>query len=300
MAHTPQGRRCASISECNACAQDRTHSIAFHTQHATHRHCKMQQCPLPRQVNFADNRSSRMDVSVFQVSRPYVSFTEIRSKCDSARSSSSHARSSLQYSSRQCSVQTDHHRAQLMARPTAEQHTPTVGHGRIRYRFRYRIASHRIAIAVCSHSFVWPSTALVGYHLVPPVKGSYSIRSCLFMYSADGSLRRMGTSRLYAVRPHCGASVETLPQASERADLQGSAWYGTLRSCASTTDGLGAAARTGSARIHTSEGCATVAPLISEFQHTVGTTVRSTAAVVLYSNGAGMTEAGQCQGRHCL
>jgi hypothetical protein len=146
MAHTPQGRRCASISECNACAQDRTHSIAFHTQHATHRHCKMQQCPLPRQVNFADNRSSRMDVSVFQVSRPYVSFTEIRSKCDSARSSSSHARSSLQYSSRQCSVQTDHHRTAAQWADSGAVHTPTVRHGRIRIRSRYRIASHRIAL----------------------------------------------------------------------------------------------------------------------------------------------------------
>ncbi len=111
----------------------------------------------------------------------------------------------------------------------------------------HRIASHRIAIAVCSHSFVWPSTALVGYHLVPPVKGSLSVRAYL-------CIRRTGacagwTSRLYAVRPHCGASVETLPQASERTDLQGSAWYGTLRSCASTTDGLGAAARSGSAHV---------------------------------------------------
>ena len=147
MAHTPQGRRCASISECNACAQDRTHSIAFHTQHATHRHCKMQQCPLPRQVNFADNRSSRMDVSVFQVSRPYVSFTEIRSKCDSARSSSSHARSSLQYSSRQCSVQTDHHRtAALWADSGAVCIRQRCATAESESESRYRIASHRIAL----------------------------------------------------------------------------------------------------------------------------------------------------------
>ena len=166
----------------------------------------------------------------------------------------------------------------------------------------HRIASHRIAIAVCSHSFVWPSTALVGYHLVPPVKGSYSIRSCLFMYSADGRCR-MGTSRLQAVRPHCSASVLLSKRFRSQADVRrpsdGPARVGVVRHVAQLCEHDRRARRYRAQRVCTSQWCATVAPLISEFQHTIGTTVRSTTAVE-YSNGAVMTEACPCQGRHCL